>query len=226
MKSIISAVMLLSLGQFAFAGVNFDQGVDVQNVIQEAKTSDIKAPEARIGMPISTSRDCKKITFTDTSPLTSPQVPLSSYETSQDCQNFGPYVGQICTPHTAYYTDTAQIVITEPRELKPGQSEIFEVCLWGPFLSMKPVSTVYKYSVSQEWNVFRLTPQAQPARSASQEYCTLAMDTPYSCIYQCQDGSYISQPAPFPGPSMPGFEPPFHGCRPSVPSNPLITILK
>ncbi|MDO8805218.1 MAG: hypothetical protein Q7R35_12380 [Elusimicrobiota bacterium] len=60
---------------------------------------------------------------------------------------------------------------------------------------------------------------------SSDGVCTLAMDTNYSCIYMCKDGSYISKPNPFPGPSMPGYESPMHGCRPTVPYSPFITIL-
>ncbi len=52
------------------------------------------------------------------------------------------------------------------------------------------------------------------------------MDTNYSCIYQCKDGSYISKPNSFGPPPFPGMEMPFHGCRPSVPNTPLITIIR
>jgi len=61
--------------------------------------------------------------------------------------------------------------------------------------------------------------------AANDGYCNLVMDNSYSCIYMCKDGTYISKPNPFPGPTMPGYQTPMHGCRPSVPNTPLITIL-
>lgn len=225
MKLIISAVMLLSLGRFASAGVNFDQGVNVQSVMKEASSSDVNVPEARFGIPIYSSRDCKKITFTETSPLASPEVKLESREEYQDCQNMGYPVGQICFPRYEYYNETAQIVITEPRLLKPGQTEVFEVCLWGPFLSMKPVTPAYKYTVNRVLSVFRLTPQAEPVRAAAQEFCNLVMDG-NTCVYQCKDGSYISKPNPFPAVPAPNpwVGPIITPCRPTMPYSPLIAI--
>ncbi|MCX5784221.1 MAG: hypothetical protein NTX59_00875 [Elusimicrobia bacterium] len=214
---VLLAVMVLSAGQSASAGVNFDQGVDVGSFIKEAAASDIKAPEARSAFPTDITRDCKKVTFTQADPLASAEIPLLSRETGQDCINYGYPVGQICTPIFKDYTANAKIVITAPRELKPGQKEVFEVCLWGSFLDMRPVSTVYKYSVNRVLNVFQITPQgtvqAGNAKSA-EELCMLAMDTANSCIYQCKDGSFLSKPNPFPGLNT---DIPFHGCRPSTP---------
>lgn len=228
MKLIISAVMLLVFGQIASAEVNFDQGVDVQNVIKEAKVSDVKAPEAKYGIPVYSSRDCKKITFTETSPLASPKVELESREEYQDCQNMGYPVGQICTPRWERHYAAAQIVITEPRALQPGQTETFEVCLWGPFLSMKPLTPAYKYSVNRVLDVFNLTPQIAPAtKGAPQDVCSLVMDG-NTCVYRCKDGSYVSRPNPFPFIPAPN---PYVGpistpCRPTIPNpGPLITIL-
>jgi len=220
MKLIISVVMLLSLGQFASAEVNFDQGVDVQKIIKEAPVSDIKAPEAKFIVPSYSFRDCEKITFTETSPLTSPTVRLASTEMYQDCQNTGYPPGQICFPHSNVYKEDVRIVITEPRTLKPGQTEVFEVCLWGEFLSMKQITPAYNYRVDRVLSEFRLTPQlkAADAKAGRQDYCSLVIDTINSCSYQCKDGSWINRPNPFP--STPSWIP-FHGCPPSVPNTPL-----
>ena len=215
--AVMAAVMALSAGQPASAGVSFDQGVDVGSFIKEAAASEVKAPEAKSAFLTDITRDCKKVTFTQADPLVSAEVPLRSTETGQDCINYGYPVGQICTPIFRDYKANAQIVITAPRELKPGQKEVFEVCLWGSFLDMRPVSTVYKYSVNRVLDVFQLTPrglaQTETAKSA-EELCTLAMDTANSCIYQCKDGSFLSKPNPFPGLNA---DIPFHGCRPATP---------
>ncbi|MEI7530019.1 MAG: hypothetical protein WCK76_13870 [Elusimicrobiota bacterium] len=229
MKKIASLAVILAFAQLAGAQINFDKGVDVKSAITSARASEAVIPEAKFPMVTDITRDCKKITFTAADPLASPLVSLVSRETSQDCQNMGYPVGQICIPSMRNYRAEAQIVVTQPRELQPDQKEVFEVCLWGSFLSLKPVSTVYKYSVSQFLDVFQITPQTAvkaAVKSAPVENCLLAMDTNYSCIYQCKDGSYISKPNSFGPPPFPGMEMPMHGCRPSVPNTPLITIIR
>jgi hypothetical protein len=221
--------LLLGFAPCAKAAVNFDQGIDVKAVIQQAADSDIKVPESRFPMVTDLTRDCKNITFTQNDPLVSPEVSLVSFETSQDCQNMGYPIGQICFPTSRTYHETPRITITAPRELKPDQKEVFEVCLWGSFLSLKPVSTVYSYSVNQILGNFELTPaipfRAMEVTKAAEDTCNLVMDSNYSCVYQCKDGSYVSKPSPFGPPPFPGMDMPFHGCRPSVPNTPLITIL-
>ena len=221
--------LLLCCAPCADAAVNFDQGVDLKAAIEQAAASDIQVPNARFPMLTDLTRDCKKITFTQNDPLVSPEVSLVSYETSQDCQNMGYPAGQICFPTSRTYHETPKITITAPREFKPDQKEVFEVCLWGSFLSLTPVSTAYNYSVNQLLGNFELTPSV-PARTmdvskAAEDSCHLLMDSNYSCVYQCKDGSYISKPGSFGPPSFPGMAMPFHGCRPSVPNTPLITIL-
>ncbi len=230
MRNIAAIAILAAMGQFASAGVNFDGGVDVKAAISEAKASGVKAPAARFATPVDITRDCKKITFGASDPLTSAVVPLRSREEDQDCQNMGAPVGQICTPSFRDYSADAQIVVTQPRELKPGQAETFEVCLWGSFLSMKPVSTVYKYTVNRVLDVFRITPQGpvQPAAAKSataQNVCYLAMDDGHFCTYRCKDGSYITNPNPFPTIPSPN---PWVGpistpCSPTAAGSPLIT---
>lgn len=191
----------------------------------------VKVPEARFGQIVDITRDCKKITFTAADALISPEVSLASRETTQDCQNMGYPVGQICTTNTRHYRENVKVVITEPRVLQPDQKEVFEVCLWGPFLNLKQVSPAYNYAVREIPGAFELTPKGafNAAKSAIetpvQDVCKLVMDTNYSCIYRCKDGSYISRPNPFGPPPFPGMEAPMHGCRPSVPNTPLITVL-
>ncbi len=221
--------LLLGFAPCASAAVNFDQAIDVKAVIRQAAAAEVQVPEARFPMVTDITRDCKKIAFTQNDPLVSAEVSLTSLETSQDCQNMGYPVGQICTPGYRTYSETPKITIMAPRELKPGQKEVFEVCLWGSFLSLKPVSTVYKYSVNQILGNFELTPsvpaRAMEAAKSADDTCSLVMDSNYSCIYQCKDGSYVSKPSPFGPAPFPGMNIPFHGCSSTVPNTPLITIL-
>ena len=214
--AVMGAVLLLSSGQFVSAEVNFGK-VDVGSFIKEAAAAKVAAPAAAAKGMTDITRDCRKITFTPEDPLASAVVPLLSRETGYETINWGNPAGTTTIPTFKDHRAQTQIVVTAPRELKPGQKEVFEVCLWGDYLDMRPVSTVYKYSVNRVLEVFQLTPQglvqAEPAKTA-EEQCVLAMDTPNSCIYQCNDGSFLSKPNPFPGMST-GI--PFHGCRPSTP---------
>lgn len=91
---------------------------------------------------------------------------------------------------------------------------------WG----FKRVGAISKDNYVKKGKTPVLDLNAAPARGAAAGDCLLAMDTDYTCIYRCADGSYISKPAPFFGHQMPGFEIPMHGCRMSVPNEPLITI--
>ena len=205
--------------------------MDVKSAVEQAVAAPTQLPDVKMGIPQYTVPDCKKIEFGPESPLASPVISLRSMEMYQDCQNFGAPVGAICTPRPEYRYETAQIVITEPRVLQPGQKEVFEVCLRGPFLNLRQVSPAYKYSVRQEFNVFRLTPQTAKGaeKSASQDnVCRLAADTANTCIYQCKDGSFLSKPNPFPAIPAPNqwVGPiPAGPCNPTIVNMPLIVNL-
>lgn len=140
------------------ATVNFDQGIDIKSVVKAAADSEVQVPEARFPTIENITRDCKKIVFGANDPLTSPVVLLKSEEYGRDCENMGPPVYQICRPYSREYSAESKVVITAPRTLQPGQKEVFEVCLWGSYLSLKQVSPAYKYSVRQVLDVFELTP--------------------------------------------------------------------
>ena len=227
-KKLIIALACFGFVAGANAAVNFDQGADVKSFIKEAAASDIRLPEAKFPQITNITRDCKKITFGAADPLTSPEVKLTSREDSQDCQNMGYPVGQICFPNSRVYNENVKVIITAPRELKPDQKEVFEVCLWGSFLSLKQVSPAYKYSVRQLLSNFELTPPSALRSAAPADVCNLVMDG-NTCVYRCKDGSYVSRPNPFPFIPAPN---PWVGpistpCRPSIPNpGPLITILK
>lgn len=200
MKMMIAVISLLAAASMADAQVNFDQGVELKAFTAQAAAAKVELPESKFGVPTYSSRDCKKVEFTADSPLTSADISLRSMEMYQDCQNYGYPVGQVCTSRPEYFNETTRVTVTEPRELKPGQKEVFEVCLWGQFLNLRPVSTVYKYKVKTTFDGIFITPQGLIAaqEKAAGGTCKLAMETGYSCVYKCADGNYISRPNPFP----------------------------
>lgn len=201
MKKLTIIVVSMSFAASLSAQVNFDQGVDVRAFAAEASSGEFDIPEAKMtGIPTYSSRDCKKVEFKADSPLTSPDITLKSMEMYQDCHNVGYPAGQICTPRPEYYTETTRVVITEPRQLEPEQKEVFEVCLWGKFLTIRPVEAVYKYKSRVTFDGIYMTPKGpiEIAKAAGAGACTLAMDTGHTCIYRCPDGDYLSKPNPFP----------------------------
>ena len=197
MNKMIAVAVVLAAASMAEAQVNFDRGVDLKAFVAQA--ADGKAPEAKFGgIPSYSTQDCKKVEFTAESPLTSPEISLRSMEMYQDCQNFGQPVGQICTPRPEYHSETTRVIVTEARELKPGQKEVFEVCLWGQFLNLRPVSAVYKYKVKPTFDGIYITPKGLIEQAKAAGSCMLAMDSNNFCTYRCPGGNYISKPNPFP----------------------------
>lgn len=229
MKNImISVAVLLAAAVSANAGVDFDRGVDVKTVVEQAQAAAPQLPEVKQGIHSYGTRDCRKVEFTAESPLASAPISLRSMEMYQDCQNFGAPVGQICTPRPEYHNATFNVTVTEARELKPGQKEVFEACMYGPFVSLRPVSTVYEYKVRQDFEGFKLTPKGliSAEKGLGAAVCRLAMDNGNFCVYKCADGGYISQPNPFPVIPSPNqwVGPIYTPCRPTMTDLPAISV--
>lgn len=219
MKKIIITVIAAAISSGVVNALELENmsAKDVVKTAQETQ-ADVKLPEAKFGQLIDLTRDCKKITFGAADALISPEVSLVSRETTQDCQNMGYPAGQICFPNTRYYRENVQVVIKEPRVLQQDQKEVFEVCLWGSFLSLKQVSPAYTYAVRQVPGAFELTPVVNAGKAAAQDVCTFKLDTNLFCVYRCNDGSYLSKPHTFGPPSFSGDTPELHGCSASVPN--------
>lgn len=77
------------LGFVAQAGaeVNFDQGIDVKSVIEQAKNSDLKAPYPYYGpQRVRYSRECKNFTYSGGFAQASERVLLQSTEFIEECR--------------------------------------------------------------------------------------------------------------------------------------------
>jgi hypothetical protein len=84
--------------------------------------------------------------------------------------------------------------------------------------SFRRLGAVSKDAWMEKGETIRLELAAAPDKAYG-DLCSLVMDSPYTCVYSCKDGSYISKPN-FPGgngipPYVPA--PPLHGCPMSVP---------
>ena len=85
---------------------------------------------------------------------------------------------------------------------------------WG----FRRVGKLSRDAYMEKGETIRLELASAPDKAYG-DYCSLVMDSPYTCVYSCKDGSYISKPN-FPGgngfpPYVPA--PPLHGCAMSVP---------
>ncbi len=153
------------------AEVDFDQGADLTDVIEQVKNADYEIPEVKSGH-ISPrwnhdyTRDCVAFSFGPDDPLKSEGVWLRSQEWREECTYYtGPNGHQIPNCHTVpgqSWRQKAQIIITQARELFPWERETFEVCLEGPWMDIYTRETAYKYHINAEGSyntVYKLTPQ-------------------------------------------------------------------
>lgn len=232
MKNIITAVVVLAAAAAnAAAQVDFDRGLSVNDLAAQAVIAAPQLPEAKvIGIPSYTTPDCKKVEFAADSALEA-AFDLRSLQMYQDCQNFGAPVGQICTPRPEYHYASAKVALTEKPQLAAGKKEAFQLCLNGPFLSLRPdKKNSYKYDIKRELNTFRLTPKFEAAgeKGFSSDVCRIAMDNGHFCVYQCQDGSFISKPNPFPVIPAPNqwVGPIYTPCAPTIHNLPVVIDLR
>jgi len=231
MKIMILVVAVLAAASAnASAQVDFDRGLSVNDFAAQAVTAAPQLPEAKAaGIPSYTVPDCKKAEFTAGGALEA-SLELRSLEMYQDCQNFGAPVGQICTPRPEYHSALAKVTLNQAPALLPGQKEKFEVCLNGPFLSLRQdKKNAYTYEVKRQLDAFLLTPQAadkgffwhheQPA-----DACTITVDNGYYCVYRCKDGSFLSKPNPFPVIPSPNqwVGPIYTPCAPAISNLPVV----
>lgn len=225
-KSAVLAALTLYLVQTAHsktgADLVFDESLTMEKVMKKVEESDGKISNPRFKLVIDITKDCKIVTFNDGDRMVSQPVTLTSVETSKDCQVKG-YAGQqLCFTYTRYHRANPKIVITAPRKLKPGETEVFETCLWNDTLTLRQVSTVYSYSSNLTGETFELTPPLRGSGEAIRQdgkECELITENVNTCVYKCQDSSLVTQPnilrtIHFDGPSS--------SCPSSVPDPDLV----
>lgn len=172
-KLMLAALVSAGLLAAANAQVNFDQGVNVKDLVSQARTADLAIP-----MPASNrgsyTRDCARFSFgpSDTE-LLSERVYLRSTEYVTECHTVmvpGPN-GTMVPSQQCYerpgmtWHQTGQIKI-EPRKLLAWERESLEICLNGPWLDLYANAVAYKYSAKRVGNydtLFVLTPKEKVA---------------------------------------------------------------
>lgn len=164
----ILVVIIFTLTSGLFAEVNFDQGININQVIKESHDKYVPNP----GVPRYThyTRDCARFNFGPSdSDIMSEKVWLNSTEYIEECHTYyvpGPNGTQVPQQHCyekpgMTWHNAAQINI-KARKLYPWERETFEVCLEGPWMNIYPIQSAYKYSIKRIGSydtLFELTPQ-------------------------------------------------------------------
>jgi len=159
MKSTRMTLALALVASFAapvFAvpsAVNFDQGIDISEVLQTAKKaakSDAKVVDAQYMGGRRTMPDCVTVSFGANDPAESPRFSLRSVEYIEECYQTGdPRYGggrQCYERPGMTYHEVASITIQDRKPLLPWERDTFRVCLDGPWLSLNEIETAYDYS--------------------------------------------------------------------------------
>jgi hypothetical protein len=159
-KVLFAALVTTGLIAAASAQVDFDQGVDVKEVVSQAVSADLAIPAAPAGVRGSYSRDCARFSFgpSDEEILTQ-KVYLRSTEYETVCHTVmvpGPNGTQVpqqnCYERPGMTWHQYGQIKMNPRKLFPWERESFEICLQGPWLDLYANAAAYKYSAKREGN--------------------------------------------------------------------------
>jgi len=162
---------ILSAQSAKAAGPDFARALDLKSFIEAARELQPPAPppNSHNGHKYF-SKDCVRIE------LGEGEGPVQSARTALTTQEFT----EVCTPVPA--PDTGLLVehcfhkpgpawtrtvtlLARPRQLPAGAKEVFEVCLEGKKLQLKPVSVSHEYTIEkrgEEDVLFILTPSEVP----------------------------------------------------------------
>lgn len=98
-------------------------------------------------------QDCKKFTFSETSPALSEPLDFRSETWLEECDNIPlptPPGGGVCIPRRSLLkTDLRTVRVEVLGRNVPGPKEVFQVCLWGSSLSLKVKESPNRYNVSE-----------------------------------------------------------------------------
>lgn len=132
--------------------VDFDQGVDAEAFLAEAKAS--AAKEKTLVKPASQAsfrrfdRDCVHFSFRPEDPARSESVWLRSQEWVEECRYDPPHGGRNCWERPGFsYSERVQVTLRERWQMYPWESDNFEVCLEGPWLDVYRMESAYEYKM-------------------------------------------------------------------------------
>ena len=178
-KLILMAIVSAGFCAAAAAQVDFNQGVNVNEIISQAHASDLAIP-----MPASNrgtyTRDCVRFSFGPSdNEILSQKVYLRSTEYDTVCHTVmvpGPNGTQVptqqCYERPGMTWHEAGQIKMNARKLLPWERESFEMCLQGPWMNLYVNAAAYKYSAKREGNydtLFVLTAQDKIAMKSDED---------------------------------------------------------
>ena len=178
-KLIMMAIISAGFAAAAAAQVDFNQGLNVNEIISQAQNADLAIP-----MPLSSrghyTRDCARFSFGPSDvELLSERAYLRSTEYITECHTVmvpGPngtmVPSQQCYERPGMTWSQAGQIKMAVRKLLPWERESFESCLRGPWLDLYVNAAAYKYSARREGNydtLFVLTAQNKIAMKSDED---------------------------------------------------------
>ena len=170
MRICLTVIVVTSLvargAAHASAAASLEQSAaDVRSTLRELRVLAAALPvgvEAVEPASISHDLDCTEFIFEANSPPVSPPETLLSRTWMEECERL-PLPGGGCIPRRRQigsYEKTVRVELLA-RE-SPGPREVFEVCLRGPWLSLRVRSSPHGYDVQERDGHFTLK-RKQPA---------------------------------------------------------------
>jgi len=156
MKTTIAfaAILIAASAHAEKPAVDFDAGVDVTNILKEAKAAakkDATVVPAQYSGPRRTDTDCVSVSFGANDPASSPTFSLRSTEYYEECYQTGDPRrggGRQCYERVGRtYHELASVTIRDRQPLLPWERDTFRVCLDGPWLSISEIETAYDYKL-------------------------------------------------------------------------------
>ena len=177
-KVLFAALAVAGLTAAAHAQVDFDRGVNINEVISQAVSADLAIPAVPAADRGTYSRDCVRFTFgpEDSGALTQ-KIYLRSTESNTVCHTVmqpGPNGTQVPVQHCyeqpgMTWTRYGQIKMGD-RKLFPWERESFDMCLQGPWLELYVNAAGYRYTAERQGStydtLFVLTPHEKAAMKA------------------------------------------------------------
>lgn len=155
LASLLGLALATSLVRAQALAMDFDQGVDVSSLLQEARQAaaeDATVAARAYAGALRYDSDCATITFGPNDKPVSEPVWLRSTEWVEQCDYGDPRHGggRHCWEMPGFtYNERVQVTLRERQPLLPWEYDSFRVCLQGPWLDIDDIATAYDYKVVQ-----------------------------------------------------------------------------
>ena len=157
------------------AGPDLAGSLDMKSFLEAARELQPPAPQSSHNGHTYFSRDCARVELeAGEGPVQSPRTALTTQKFTEVCAPVPAGGTGLVIEHCFHrpgpsWTRTVTL-LARPRQLPLGAKEVFEVCLEGEKLELKPVSASHEYTVEktgQDDVLFILTPSDTPKKGTA-----------------------------------------------------------